>query len=63
MGSGPKTKAECDREIAIWEGHVAHQKAAVAAAKPGPYKEQLRYTLAQHQEQLAKYKALRKTLK
>lgn len=71
MGLGsPKTKAECDSRIANVQGLIAHQKARIASmpnGKPGSAeacnKGQARHILANHQAELARLKALRKTLK
>lgn len=71
MGLGsPKTKAECDRQIASVQANIAHVKATIASmpnGKPGSAeacnKGQMRHTLANHQAELARLKALRKTLK
>lgn len=70
MGMGPKTKADCDREIASVQSLIAHQKARIASmpnGKPGSSeacnKGLARYQLANSQAELARLKALRKTLK
>lgn len=64
----PKTKAECDREIARLEGQLASQKATLARMKGNPgygpvaiasVKESIESTKGQ----IAKMKALRRTLK
>lgn len=68
MGLGPKTKAECDIEIANQIRRIEYLKASLAS-KTGndsatkASKGQLRYTIAQEKGELAKLKALRKTLK
>jgi hypothetical protein len=71
MGLGsPKTKAACDRDIAAVQSRIAEFKARIASmpnGKPGSaeacQKAQMRQTLANYQADLARLKALRKTLK
>lgn len=69
MGMGPKTKADCDRQIATVQSQIAHAKARIASmpnGKPGSSeacnKGQARHELANLQSELARLKALRKSL-
>ena len=70
MGMNPKTKADCDYAIANKQGQIAHMKATIASmpnGKPGSSeacnKGVARSQLANMQAELARLKALRKTLK
>ncbi len=70
MGSSPKTKADCDYKIADLQGQIAYQKARIASMPNGKAgsaeacnKGLARHQLANLQAELAKLKALRKTLK
>lgn len=67
---GPKTKADCDNEIARVQSQIAYQKARIASMPNGKAgsaeacnKGVARHQLANSQSELARLKALRKTLK
>jgi hypothetical protein len=64
----PKTKADCDREIARLEGVIASNKASIARMKGNPgfgpgAIASAKASLENHKGELAKMKALRRTLK
>ena len=70
MGYSPKTKAECDRWISTAESNLQTAKATyerMKAACPVNYSKQAvaeqKIRVEQAKAELAKYKALRKTLK
>ena len=65
----PKTKAECDERIAVVQGNIERKKAYIAAmpnGKPNSSERCNKNVEKQHlagmKEELAKLKALRKTL-
>ena len=69
MGSGPKTKVECDREIAQVQSRIEYMKAKISSmpnGKPGSSeacnKGQAKHTLANLKSDLAQLKAKRKSL-
>lgn len=64
----PKTKADCDREIARLEGQIASQKASLARMKGNPGYgpaaiASAKASIENSKGELAKMKALRRTLK
>ena len=69
MGTSPKSKADCDREIARVQGQIAYMKARISSmpnGKPGSSeacnKGQAKHQLANLQSELARLKAQRKSL-
>lgn len=66
MGGTPKTKADCDKEIARLEGSIARTKALLSEAKRGKngYNPgSLEMSIANMKAEIAKLKAHRKSLK
>jgi methylaspartate ammonia-lyase len=63
MGMSPKTKADCDQQIANLQKQIAQRKAYIANVPDAGNKAAGRRDLARLQGELAELKALRKTLK
>lgn len=59
----PKTKADCDMEIARLKGDIAKLRAMIPMFKEKSSKDSTRVSIAQKQAQIAKLQAHKKTLR
>lgn len=64
MGSGPKTKAECDKEIAREESSLGNAQAILAntSDKGSNYAKSLKSQIAYTKARIRELKALRRSL-
>lgn len=59
----PKTKADCDMEIARLKGDIAQLRARIPMFKEKSSKDSTRVSIAQKQAQIVKLQAHKKTLR